>query len=389
LNGSSLPPVSTPYYLIDETRLSHNLRIIARIRELSGARVVLALKCFSTWGVFDLVRDHLDGTTSSSAFEARLGHEEFGGSRPGVPSPDDLRADAKEVHAYSVGYTEAEVREVAGFADKVIFNSVSQLERFGGLVDPGRIGLRINPGISYSKFDLADPARRHSRLGIGNMDDLRKVANRLRGVMFHFNCENEDAGSFETALGELADRYAWLFPSLEWVSLGGGLSFTTPGYDVDGFCSAVREFSDMFGVQTYLEPGEAVVTDTTELVAQVLDVVHNEVDIAILDVSIEAHMPDHLIYGTSPRLTSHAAGVHRTILAGRTCLAGDVFGDYLLAAPLEVGEIVRLGDAAGYTMVKTNWFNGVAMPSILLRRSDGTITLIRSFDYQDFKGALS
>jgi carboxynorspermidine decarboxylase len=366
--------------------LRHNLKIITELRELSGAKVVLALKCFSTWGVFSLMRDHLDGTTSSSAYEARLGWEEFGGA--GSPS-----GCTREVHAYSVGYTEEEVREVAQFSDKVIFNSISQLERWGHLVDPECIGLRINPGISYSHFDLADPARPNSRLGVIDEAALRAVAAQLHGVMFHFNCENTDLGAFQAALTVIGDRYRWLLAEREWVSLGGGISFTAPGYPVAELAATLRTFADEHGVQVYLEPGEAVITGTAELVATVTDIVHNEIDIAVLDISIEAHMPDHLIYGTHPVLTAPAvsenADGYRVILAGRTCLAGDVFGEYRLAAPLQVGDRVSLGDAAGYTMVKTNWFNGLVMPTIAVRDIEGQIRVIRKFGYSDFKGALS
>jgi carboxynorspermidine decarboxylase len=386
LNAGHLPTVPTPYYLIDETRLRSNLEIISQLRELSGAKILLALKCFSTWGVFPIIREHLDGTTSSSVYEARLGWEEFGGT--GSPS-----GHVKEVHAYSVSYNENEIREAAEFSDKVIFNSVSQLERFADLVNPDTIGLRINPGISYSHFDLADPARAHSRLGVISEEDLRRVAGQLRGVMFHFNCENTDLGAFQTALAQISERYEGLLKNLSWVSLGGGISFTAPGYPVSELAATLRAFADQHQVQVYLEPGEAVITSTTELVTEVLDIVHNEVDIAILDVSIEAHMPDHLIYGTHPPVTapalSDSADGHHVTLAGRTCLAGDVFGEYCFAAPLQVGDRVSLGDAAGYTMVKTNWFNGLAMPTIAVRDTEGQVRVIRQFGYPDFKGALS
>lgn len=386
MSGRVTPAVPTPYFLIDESRLQRNLDTISRLRDTSGAKVVLALKCFSTWGVFPYMRDHLDGTTSSAPNEARLGWEEFGGRR----SPSGHTA---EVHAYSVGYNEAEVREVAEFADKVIFNSVSQLERHAHLVAPETIGLRINPGISHSGFDLADPARPQSRLGVVNEDALRAVAPQLRGAMFHFNCENSDLEGLSTAVEQISARYDWLLAGLDWVSLGGGISFTGADYPLMEFAALLRSFAEEHGVQVYLEPGEAVITGAAELVASVVDIVRNEIDIAVLDISVEAHMPDHLIYGTSPGLAAPAttddpAG-YAVVLAGRTCLAGDVFGEYRLAAPLAVGDQVRLADAAGYTMVKTNWFNGLAMPSILLRTATGEVRILRTFGYTDFKGALS
>jgi carboxynorspermidine decarboxylase len=362
----------TPYYLIDEQRLAANLAVVDHVRSASGARAVLALKCFATFDVFDLMRDHLDGTTSSSPYEARLGREEFGG----------------EVHAYSVGFTDDDIAEVAGLADKVIFNSLSQLSRFAGAVPPGAIGLRVNPGVSHSAFDLADPARPQSRLGVVDLDALRAVVPSLSGLMFHFNCENEDFDDLATNVKAIADRYADVLSAVDWVSLGGGIAFTAPGYPVDRFCDRLRDLAERFGVQVYLEPGEACITGSAELVTTVVDVVHNEVDVAVVDASVEAHLPDHLIYSTSPALAAPAAGPHRVVLAGRTCLAGDVFGEYDLAAVPVVGDEVRFADAAGYTMVKTSWFNGLRRPAIAIRRLDGRVEVVRQFTYEDFRASL-
>lgn len=365
--------LSTPYFVIDESRLERNLAIVRQVRERTGAKSVLALKCFATWGVFDLISRSMDGTTSSSLNEARLGHETFG----------------KETHAYSVAWTPDEVRAVAGFADKVIFNSASQLRAMHHLAPDVVIGVRVNPGISHSHFDLADPARRYSRLGIVDLDELREVAPLVSGLMFHFNCENDDAGSLAESLQRIGDRYGSLLHSMRWVSLGGGIAFTSPGYDLDQFCTVLRTFADTFGVQVYLEPGEAVVTGTAELVTTVLDVVRNEVDVAVVDSSIEAHLPDHLIYGTTPAIAAPAPGPHRVIVAGRTCLAGDSFGEHHLERPLAVGDEVRFADAAGYTMVKTSWFNGITKPSIVVRRLDGRLDVVRRFTFDDYKSDLS
>lgn len=364
---------TTPYYLIDERRLQDNLEIARRVREDSGAKLLLALKCFATWGVSDLMSRYLDGTTSSSLFEARLGHERFGG----------------EVHAYSVGWTEADVAEAATFADAVIFNSVSQLDRLRHTVGGRPIGLRVNPGVSVSHFDLADPARPHSRLGVADDAALRRVAPALDGVMFHFNCENDDFGALAAAVETIADRYGDVLAGLRWVSLGGGIAFTAPGYPLDRLSDMIAGFAARFGVQVYLEPGEAVVTQAAELVTTVVDVVHNEVDIAVVDASIEAHMLDHLIYGTHPRVASPAVGDHQVVIAGRTCLAGDEFGTFRLAGPLDVGSEVRFADAAGYTMVKTTWFNGLRRPSIVVRRLDGRVEVVREFTYDDYVSSLS
>jgi carboxynorspermidine decarboxylase len=364
---------ATPYYLLDEERLLANLKVVEQVRDRSGAKSVLALKCFSTWSVFPLLRTVLDGTTSSSLYEARLGHERFGG----------------ETHAYSVAFDATEVAEAATFADKVIFNSISQLEAHRHLVGAASLGLRVNPGLSSSSFDLADPARRFSRLGVVDDRQLARVAPHLDGVMFHFNCENDDVESVVGSLDLISERYGSVLAALRWVSLGGGISFTSPGFGLDRFCDALATFARRHDVQVYLEPGEAVVTGAAELVTTVLDVVHNEIDVAIVDASVEAHMLDHLIYGTNPRLSAPDEGEQRVMIAGRTCLAGDIFGDYRLATPLKVGDEVRFADAAGYTMVKTTWFNGLRMPSIVVRRLDGTVETVRRFDYDDFEKSLS
>jgi len=275
--------LKTPYYLIDETKLKKNLEIVRQVQAVSGAKSLLALKCFSTWCVFDLMRPYLAGTTSSSLFEARLGYEKFG----------------KEVHAYSVGFSKSDIKAVRKFADKVIFNSISQLNRYHDAVSGLKLGLRVNPGISYSHYDLADPARPYSRLGVADSDAVARVAPLLSGLMFHFNCENDDVDNLVGAIDHISQEYGPLLTKMEWVSLGGGIAFTQSGYPLDRLCEALKIFSQSFDIQVYLEPGEAVVSGCTELVTRVLDVVHNEIPIAIVDASVEAHMLDHLIYHTS------------------------------------------------------------------------------------------
>jgi len=370
---NTFPP--TPYYLIDEKKLLRNLRIIQRVRDRSGARSVLALKCFSTWSVFDLMRQYMDGTTSSSLYEARLGRETFGG----------------EVHAYSVAFSPDEVRAVLRYADKIIFNSISQLDAFAPGIDSRKIklGLRVNPGFSYSHFDLADPARPFSRLGVRDLAQLDANADRVSGAMFHFNCENADFEHFSASLDRLGREYGKWLHRWEWVSLGGGLFFTRRGYPVDRFCARLKAFQREFGVQAYLEPGESAITESAELVTTVLDVVHNETDIAIVDATTEGHMLDLLIYRLQARIASPKPGPHRVTIAGRTCLAGDVFGEYALNQKLKPGSVVRIADAAGYTMVKKNWFNGIPMPAICVRRLDGTLDTVKTFSYKDYSSSLS
>ena len=365
--------LETPYYLISERKLLRNLKIIKRIRDYSGAKFLLALKCFSAWSVFDLMKKYIDGTTSSSVYEARLGYEKF----------------AKEVQVYCVGYSGKDLKILSRFADKIIFNSVSQLEMFRLQTRGCKIGLRVNPQVSYSHFDLADPARKFSRLGVINKKALLKALPLISGAMFHFNCENDDFKNFSSNLDYISRAYGNLFKRLEWVSLGGGIYFTKDGYPVEKFSKKLKEFSRRFNLQVYLEPGESVITWSGELVTKVLDIVHNRIDIAIVDVSTEAHMLDLLIYRTSAKIEGSGKGKFKYMIAGRSCLAGDVFGTYGFKSRLKVGQLIRFCDAAGYTMVKKNWFNGVAMPSIAVKRLNGKIEVVRKFGYKDFANSLS
>ncbi|MFH1621978.1 MAG: carboxynorspermidine decarboxylase [Candidatus Omnitrophota bacterium] len=366
-------PLETPYYLIDEKRLLRNLKVIKRIRNYSGAKSLLALKCFSTWSVFGLMRKYMDGTTSSSVYEARLGHEKFG----------------KEVHAYSVAYSREDIKEVSKFAHKIIFNSVSQLEMFYPYVRDCKIGLRINPKVSYSQFDLADPARKFSRLGVIDKKSLLKIAPLISGAMFHFNCENNDFKNFCSNLDFISREYGNMLKRWEWVSLGGGIYFTKKGYPLEKFCKKLKEFSSRFNVQLYLEPGESAITESAELVTKVLDIVHNQIDIAIVDASTEAHMLDLLVYRQSAKIKEANRGRFKYMIAGCSCLAGDVFGTFNFKNRLKVGSIIKFYDAAGYTMVKKNWFNGLKMPSIAVKKLDGSLKLIRHFEYRDFVNSLS
>ncbi|MBI5873064.1 MAG: carboxynorspermidine decarboxylase [Candidatus Omnitrophica bacterium] len=365
--------LETPYYLIDERKLLKNLKIIKYVRDCSGARSVLALKCFSTWSVFGLMKKYMDGTTSSSPYEARLGREKFG----------------KEVHAYSVAYSREDLKEVSSSADKIIFNSITQLERFAPYPRGLKIGLRLNPCVSYSHFDLADPARKFSRLGVFNKRSILKVLPLISGAMFHFNCENDDFKNFSSNLDHISRVYGDILKRLEWVSLGGGIYFTKAGYPLDRFCEKLKDFSSRFNVQVYLEPGESAITESAELVTKVLDIVHNRMDIAIVDASTEAHMLDLLIYRTSAKIKSPAPGRYKYMVAGRSCLAGDIFGTYSFRSRLKVGQLIKFSDAGGYTMVKKNWFNGLKAPAIAVRRLDGSVDLVRRFTYGDFVSSLS
>jgi carboxynorspermidine decarboxylase len=365
--------LQTPYYLIDEVRLLENLEKIKHVRERSGAKSVLALKCFSIWSVFPLMRRYMEGTTSSSLYEAKLGHERFGG----------------ETQAYSVAFSESDVREARTFASKIIFNSISQLERFYDIAKGISIGLRVNPGVSHSHYDLADPARKGSRLGVADKAAVERVADRISGLMFHVNCENASLPDLSRILDHIGREYGSLLLKMEWISLGGGIAFTDEGYPLDDFCDRLRAFAEEHGVQVYLEPGDASVTMAGYLVTQVQDILEHDGSIAIINAAVETHMLDNLIYREDATIVLPKCGSSRYTVAGNTCLAGDVWGTYDFPDKLAVGDFVIFDNAARYTMVKMNWFNGVQMPSIVVRRLNGRIELVREFAYDDFRSSLS
>ncbi|MBC2836114.1 carboxynorspermidine decarboxylase [Paragemmobacter straminiformis] len=362
--------IQTPFYLIDRAKLARNMALMDQLRHGSGAKTLLALKCFATWPVFDQMRDHMDGTTSSSLYELKLGAEKFG----------------KETHAYSVAWADHEIAEAVGYADKIIFNSIGQLERFDNQSASINRGLRLNPRFSTSGFDLADPARPFSRLGEWDAGKIEGVMDRISGFMIHYNCENADFDLFDRQLGRIEDEFGPLLKRLKWVSLGGGIHFTGDGYPIDRLAARLRAFSDRFGVQVYLEPGEAAITGAASLEVTVLDTLNNGKDLAIVDASVEAHMLDLLIYRIPARIET--SGPHPWMICGKSCLAGDVFGEFDFAKPLQVGDRISIADAAGYTMVKKNWFNGVRMPGIVVKELDGSLTLAREFGYADFIGNL-
>lgn len=364
--------LQTPYYLIDKSKLLQNMEKIAYVREKSGAKALLALKCFATWSVFDFMSQYMDGTTSSSLYEVRLGHEKFGG----------------ETHAYSVAYADYEIENVISHADKIIFNSISQLERFGEKASGITRGLRLNPQVSSSSFDLADPARPYSRLGEWDAAKVEMVMDQISGFMIHNNCENGDFDLFDRMLSQIEDRFGSLLERAEWVSLGGGIHFTGDNYPIDQFCDRLKAFSEKYGVQVYLEPGEASITKSTTLETTVLDTLYNGKQLAIVDSSIEAHLLDLLIYRESAKVSPNT-GEHSYMVCGKSCLAGDVFGEFKFENELKVGDRVSFQDTAGYTMVKKNWFNGVNMPSIAIKELDGTIRAVREFGFEDYQQSLS
>ena len=364
--------IKTPYYLIDKTKLLANMQKIAYVREQSGAKALLALKCFATWSVFDLMQEYMDGTTSSSLYELKLGRQKFVG----------------ETHAYSVAWADDEIEEMLANCDKIIFNSISQLQRFTERSEGKPRGLRVNPQVSSSDYLLADPARPFSRLGEWDPVKVEQVIDKISGFMFHNNCENANFALFDEMLGVIEERFGHLLHKVEWVSLGGGIHFTGEDYPLEQFCARLKAFSEQYGVQIYLEPGEAAITNSASLEVTVLDTLYNGKHLAVVDSSIEAHMLDLLIYRLNAKMAP-CDGEHTYMVCGKSCLAGDIFGEYQFDRPLAIGDRLSFIDAAGYTMVKKNWFNGLKMPAIAVRQLDGSVEVVREFGFDDYLQSLS
>lgn len=375
----------TPYYLIDERRMSSAMETIQHVQQKSGALCLLALKCFSSWCCFPFMRKYLAGTTSSSLYEARLGFEKFGG----------------ETHGYSVAWDEAELREAIGYCDKLIFNSASQLERFGELARELPVGLRLNPEIGSSHYELSNPVAKYSRLGVRPAEVTPDIARRIDGAMVHINCENDSFPSFARQLAVIEDRFAALLPQLSWFSLGGGIAFTSEGYPLDDFCQRLADFSEKHSLQLYLEPGEAAVTNSTSLVVTVLDIVNNIVPTLVVDAGVETHLLDVLTYGFTPELEGANAlprdsqdlerrpEPHVVRVCGRTCLSGDIFGNYALNQRPRIGDTLRFTNVGGYSMVKKNHFNGIRMPAIWHRTLGGDLRKVKEHSYDDYVSALA
>ncbi|AGH81589.1 carboxynorspermidine decarboxylase [Psychromonas sp. CNPT3] len=366
--------LNTPYFMIDESKLIENLEKAKRLKEISGVKLVLALKCFSTFGTFETIKPYLDGTTSSGPYEVKLGYETFGG----------------ETHAYSVGYSKNDIENVKHMADKIIFNSLSQLDaHYDNTKQSASLGLRINPERSQAGQDLADPARPYSRLGVKqSLLDL-SVTDKVDGFMFHMNCENKDVDAFIAILDHISTTFSEYLDKLKWLSLGGGIFFTYPNYPIEKLGMALKNFAQKHQLQLYLEPGEAIITRTTDLVVSVIDIVENDKKTAIVDSATEAHRLDTLIYNEPASVKEASAnGIYPYVIGSCSCLAGDQFCETQFDAPLQIGQKLHLLDSAGYTMVKLNWFNGLKMPSIYFKRVDGSIETLNSFSYDDFKATL-
>ena len=379
--SSVLPPsLGTPAYVLDVAALRRNVATAARVKREAGAKVLLATKAWALPAAFPLLRDVLDGTTASGVYEARLGREEFGG----------------EVHVYAPAYTEAEIRALVGLSDHIYFNSPAQLARFLPLVrnapERRKIGIRINPGYSNATLGgaLYDPCARYSRFGTP-LDQIDQIPWAEIDILHvHALCESLHEGSVGL-VRHVARTLGAYVRRVEAVNFGGGHFMNKPGYDVDALIAALREFRAEFGVEVILEPGAGLVVDAGWLVATVLDIHRNEKEIAILDASASCHMPDVLeVPYTPPVIGAGAPGVHPHdyILAGKTCMTGDIIGEYSFPAPLRVGDRVLFGDLMQYSFVKNTTFNGTPLPDLGILQEDGSYRVLRTFGYDTFRDRL-
>ena len=365
--------VPTPCYVIDEAALVKNLKILHRVEEETGCHVLLAQKAFSNYEFYPLVAQYISGATASGLFEARLAYEEMDG----------------ENHVFSPAYKDDEFDELLDICDHIVFNSFSQWKKFRekALAHGGSFGMRINPECSTQEHGIYDPCSEGSRLGVTLANFEENEIEGLDGLHFHTLCE-QNVDDLVTTLAAVEEKFGKYLYNMKWLNFGGGHHITRADYDVDTLISEINRIKKKYGVQVYIEPGEAIALNAGYLVTTVCEMVHNGIDIAILDASAACHMPDVLEMPYRPPLRDgYKAGekAHTYRLSSLTCLAGDVIGDYSFEKPLNIGDRLIFEDMAIYTMVKNNTFNGMCLPSIYRMDESGDISLIRKFGYDDFK----
>ena len=369
--------LSTPCYVVSEAKLIENLTLLKSVAERSGCKVLLAQKAFSMFSLYPLMREYLSGTAASGLFEAKLGAEHFGG----------------ETHVYSPAYKEQDFRELTRICGHIIFNSFDQWRRFGqqALNAGCECGLRINPECSTQDHAIYDPCSLGSRLGVTIGQFEPDALDGITGLHMHTLCE-QNADALATTLRAAEEKFGVYFNRMKWFNLGGGHHVTRKDYDVDLLVSELIRVRDTYNVQVYIEPGEAVALNAGWLVTTVLDVMHNGMDIAILDTSAACHMPDVIEMPYRPPLMDAGQPGEKPCtyrLAGPTCLAGDVIGDYSFDAPLKPGDRLAFCDMAIYTMVKNNTFNGMPLPAIAVHGVNGDTRIVKTFGYEDFRQRLS
>ena len=374
--------LQTPCYVIDEKKMRENLEILKKVQEDTGCKILLAQKAFSGFALYPMIGKYLAGTTASGLFEARLGYEEMG----------------KENHVFSPAYRTEDIEELDRICDHIIFNSFAQLRRHKDAVSGKSLGLRINPECStQGEHAIYDPCAPGSRLGVTKeVFDCEIAAEpelfeALDGLHFHTLCE-QNADDLAKTLEAVEEKFGPWLSKIKWLNMGGGHHITRDDYDRELLIKCIRHIRDTYGVEVYLEPGEAIALNAGYLVTEVMDIVENGLSVLILDASAACHMPDVLEMPYRPPLKDSGVSGEKEFtyrLSSCTCLAGDVIGDYSFDHKIQVGDKLYFQDMAIYSMVKNNTFNGIPLPGIAVMKEDGDCEMIRTFGYEDFKGRLA
>ncbi len=369
----------SPCYIVDERLLTKNLEKLQEVQKRTGCHILLALKGFSMYATFPLIKQYLKGITASSLFEARLGYEEMG----------------KEVHIYSPAFIEEEFDDIMGYCDHIVFNSFNQWNKYKNRVksNPSKqieCGIRINPEYSEIQKDIYNPCYKYSRLGVTLSNFKGEDLDGIDGLHFHTMCEQNSDTLWRT-IQVIDEKFGDAIKKMKWINFGGGHHITRPDYDIETLIQSIMYIKNKYNIKVYLEPGEAIALNTGYLVATVLDIIDNGMKVAILDTSAACHMPDVLEMPYRPHIinsgkTNEYEYTYR--LGGPTCLAGDIIGDYSFNTPLVSGDKLVFCDMAHYTMVKNNTFNGVNLPSIVLYKSPQDIQVVKQFNYEDYKSRL-
>lgn len=372
---------TTPAYVIEEDKLRKNCELLAKVGEKSDAKILLALKGFAFSGTMSIVGEYLSGCTCSGLWEAKFAKEFMD----------------KEIHTFSPAFKDDEIDEIIELSNHLVFNSFNQFKKYKNKAKIKSIGLRVNPEISVAPKEIYNPCGRYSRLGIKIDDFENEDLSDVDGLHFHALCE-ESASSLELVLNAFESKFAKYIKKMKWVNFGGGHHITKQGYDVEKLINLCKNFSDKYGVQVYLEPGEAVGWQCGTLVASVVDIIKNEKDIAILDTSSEAHMPDTIIMPYTSEILDAKILANREgekynelskdefayLLGGNTCLAGDIMGEYAFKDKLKIGQKIVFLDQAHYSIVKNTTFNGIKLPNLMLLTKENKLVMVREFSYEDY-----
>ncbi|HEM3510741.1 carboxynorspermidine decarboxylase [Streptococcus suis] len=370
--------VQTPAYVIDEAKLINNLEILKSVQDRTGCKVLLAQKAFSMYATYPLISQYLAGTTASGLYEAKLGREEFGG----------------EVHVFAPAFKDADLEEILEIADHIVFNSERQLRKHGDKCREAgvSVGLRINPECStQGEHALYDPCATGSRFGVRISQFSEDLLDLVDGLHFHTLCE-QNSDDLKTTLEAVEDKFGPYLHRIKWLNMGGGHHVTREDYDLELLISSIQHMQETYGLEVYIEPGEAIALNAGYLVTEVLDIVENGIETLVLDASATCHMPDVLEMPYRPPLrhgfeAGEKAYTYR--LSSNTCLTGDIIGDYSFEKPVEIGDKLYFEDMAIYSFVKNNTFNGIGLPSLVLMDKAGDCRIIKEFGYEDFKGRLS